>query len=125
MKVNNKHIKIFESNEISSAITNPLVKLKKVAIEASSLDNYVDGARMINDFIEKNLSDIEDSMTVANRTQYTINIADLIYPFYNRFGGEIIKSTLDDLETKDNDEYESDLPRDDQSETEDDLEIDF
>lgn len=125
MKINNKHIKVFESSKTLGAITNPLVKLKEVATEAAGLDNYVDGARMINDFIEKNLNDIVDSMTIANADRFTLNIADLIYPFYNRFGEEIIKSTLDDLETKNDDEYENDLPSDDQPETQDDLEIDF
>lgn len=125
MKINNKHIKVFESNKTLGAITNPLVKLKEVATKAAGLDNYVDGARMINDFIEKNLNDIVDSMTIANADRFTLNIADLIYPFYNRFGEEIIKSTLDDLETKNDDEYENDLPSDDQPETQDDLEIDF
>ena len=125
MTLKSKHIKIFESNEVSNVITNPLVKLKQVATEAASLDNYVDGARMINDFIEKNISNIMDSMTIVNSTRYIIDIADLIYPFYNRFGGEIIKSTLDDLETKNDDEYENDLSDDNQPEPEDDLEIDF
>ena len=110
MNLKHKHIEIFES--------------KKIAIQAATMDNYVDGARLINDFLQKNHNDIVNSMKlVKTDNTRSLYIEDLLYPFYNRFGKDILDSTLDDLDTG-NDNYVDDIPSDDAQEY-DDLEIDF
>ena len=118
-----KYIRLFESEEPSS-IMLPLIKLKNIAAKAASLNNYMDGARMIQSYINDHQYDLKNSMEIINATFNEISIGDLLYPYYNRFGEEILKSQLSEID-KDEEDKEDHFNIEDDLEDLDDLEIDY
>ena len=104
MNKNFKHIKIFEeivSNSNESGIFKPLFKLKEVAEQAASLNDYQKGISMIQNYLKDNSLEITGSLYSLERLpsnfgsgRYMINIYHLMLPFIERWKSDILDKEL-------------------------------
>ena len=120
----NKHIRLFEEQTARKNAFSNLLKLREVATKAASSNSFESGAMMIQDFLRQNASEISNEMQLLpdlgiRNTQFSIY--ELMYPYYNRWGGDILDSVLNPFKQEDSLEME-DLPSD--TDTEDDIELD-
>jgi len=126
MKTYNKHIKIFEEIETHKNAFQHLLKLKEVATKAASSHSFESGANEIQEFLNQKANEIKseiDLLPELGIRNLQFSIYELLYPYYNRWGGEILNSQFGDT-FKDKETEDVDLPRD--VDTEEDLEdLDF
>ena len=106
-----KHIKLFEeilSDSKKSGIFTPLFKLKEVAEQAASLNDYQKGINMINIHLKENSLAISSALNTISKLpgfsrRSMINVYSLMNPFIERWGSEMI-----DKETSSNIELDTD-----------------
>ena len=118
-----KHIKIFEEiipDSKKSGIFAPIFKLKEVAEEAASFNDYQKGIDMINDHLKNHAWDIREALddiknlpsNHSGNHKIMINIYSLLLPFIEKWGKELLNKKLsseielnkiDDIETGDSD----------------------
>ena len=108
----NKHIKLFESSE-SPHVFSHLIGLRKLADETASYGNFISGAAAIQEYLDDNADSLYMEAKFAKSQGLPITIYELIYPYYNRWGGEILKARLGDDSDEIQGEIEKDLPMDD------------
>jgi len=102
MNQNLKHILLFEemiSNSNESGIFTPLIKLKEVAEQATSFNDYQKGIDTINTYLSNNDEAITSSLDAISklpvfRYSKMINIYSLIFPFIKKWGSEIIDKEI-------------------------------
>ena len=104
MNQNLKHIKVFEEavlNSDKSGIFMPLLKLKEVAEEATSFDDYRKGIAMIQNHLKNNESQIANALNAIEKLpglfgnrKYMINVYSLMFPFIKKWANEILNKEL-------------------------------
>jgi hypothetical protein len=127
MKTYNKYIKLFEENKIHNGLFQHLIKLKEAALEAASSHSFESGARIIQEFLDIKTNEIKKEMDLlASLGIYGRNfyLNELIYPYYKKFGGEILDSQLKTFDKQEIETKIENLPKD--TDFEEDLEeLDF
>ena len=109
--MNYKYIKAFESIENNSNRFSHLIGLREAATKAASSHSFESGASLIQDYLDKYseqlLFEIRSLKALVFSTG-NFSIYELMYPYYNRWGGEILNPKLDIP-----DESDEELPTDD------------
>lgn len=119
----NKYIKLFEEEMARKNAFSNLLKLKEVATKAASSHSFESGAMMIQDFLNQNADEIKSEMEMLPELgirNLQFSIYELMYPYYNRWGGDILDSVSTPFKQEDSLEIE-DLPSD--TDSEDDIEL--
>lgn len=115
MKTYNKYIKLFEKNKVYNGLFQHLIELKEAASKAASSHSFESGARMIQEFLDINANEIKKEMDLLrNLGIYGRNfyLNELLYPYYKKFGGEILDSPLKPFDKQEIETKIEDLPND-------------
>ena len=133
MTQNLKHIKVFEEAVLNSnkpSVFTPLFKLKEVAEEAASFDDYRKGIIMIQNHLKNNESQIANALNAIEKLpglfgnrKYMINVYSLMFPFIERWASDILNKELSndieldkdsniDIKSKDSEDSNLDLDLD-------------
>jgi hypothetical protein len=110
---NLKHLKIFEEHEPSAHTASPegrdfssLSNIKDVAIKAASLDNVEDAISMLQNYIDKNESEIKNSMYILNRFSAPIMFYSMMYPVIDKWGFDILNKNSIEFDSEEDNGFE-------------------
>ncbi len=95
--MSNKYVKVFESIENNPTSFSHIVGLREAAMKAASSHSFESGAILLQDYIDKYSNELIREMTSLKGVIYTgsFSIYELMYPYYNRWGGDILNPKLD------------------------------